>query len=179
MEKINKIILCLGILLVIGFFIDNFIMNLILSLRNNILNSFFIFFDKYFNYIFLAIFITLIPLLKKENKLVFLSKLWLGFISAGIISYILKLIIERPRPIISLLEKSMSSFPSGHAAVIFTIFIILYYNLKKYKYLWLILAVLTGFSRIYLGVHYFTDIIGGIIIGLLLGNNINLLIDKK
>ena len=118
-------------------------------------------------------------MLKKENKFILLSKLWAGFISAGIISYVIKIIIERPRPLISLLEKSMYSFPSGHATVIFAIFTILFYNLNKYKYLWLILAVLTGFSRIYLGVHYFTDVIGGIIIGLILGKNINSLFDKS
>jgi undecaprenyl-diphosphatase len=178
MEKINKVLIILGILFVIGFFIDTLLLNLIASLRNDVLNKFFIFFDKYINYMLLAIFITLIPFIKKEKRFILLSKLWAGFISAGIISYILKFFIERPRPLISLLEKSMNSFPSGHATVIFTIFIILFYNLKKYKYLWLALAVLTGFSRMYLGVHYFTDVIGGIIIGLLLGININYLFDK-
>ena|SRR3989344_3572755 len=178
MEKISKVLISLGILFVIGFFIDNFLMSLILSLRSNVLDRFFIFFDRSFNYIFLGILISLVPVLKKEKRLNLFLKLWAGFISAGVISYILKVIIDRPRPLISLLEKSMSSFPSGHATVIFTIFIILFYNLNKYKYLWLFLAVLTGFSRIYLGVHYFTDVIGGFIIGLILGKNINSLFDR-
>lgn len=62
------------------------------------------------------------------------------------------------------------SFPSGHTAAGITCAVALY--LMKQKWLWkmtLFLSILIGFSRMYLYVHFPTDIIGGIIIGMICG----------
>lgn len=62
------------------------------------------------------------------------------------------------------------SFPSGHTAASFTAVFALYF--AKERKLWkpsLVLACLIAFSRMYLYVHYPTDILGGILIGLLCG----------
>lgn len=57
------------------------------------------------------------------------------------------------------------SFPSGHTTAIFSIITVLSINLPFLKYFFVALAVIIGISRIYLGVHYPSDVIVGIIIG--------------
>lgn len=62
------------------------------------------------------------------------------------------------------------SFPSGHTAAGITCAVALYF--MRQKWLWkmtLFLSILIGFSRMYLYVHFPTDIIGGIIIGMICG----------
>ena len=62
------------------------------------------------------------------------------------------------------------SFPSGHTAASFASVTALY--LAGEKKLWkpaLVLAVLIAFSRLYLYVHYPTDVLGGLILGLIAG----------
>ena len=62
------------------------------------------------------------------------------------------------------------SFPSGHTAASFTAVAALYFSGDKV--IWksaLILAILIAFSRMYLYVHYPTDILGGIIVGIFAG----------
>ena len=62
------------------------------------------------------------------------------------------------------------SFPSGHTAASFTAVTALYCaGEKKLWKISLVLAVLIAFSRLYLYVHYPTDILGGILVGLLCG----------
>lgn len=95
-----------------------------------------------------------------------------------ILSQILKLIIRRPRPeLLRLAVEKGFSFPSGHAmvsTVFYGFFIYLIYKKvkdikKKRIYISLIglLIFLIGISRIYLGVHYATDVIAGHIFGVL------------
>ena len=62
-------------------------------------------------------------------------------------------------------EKSFS-FPSGHTNVATNAIIALVLSLKNKKSAWLLVfPVLMGLSRIYLVVHYLTDVIGGLIVG--------------
>ena len=84
----------------------------------------------------------------------------------------LKLFFSRPRPVdLMIVEEKGYSFPSGHSMISmafygFIIFLIWKY-LKNKKLKWLytillgILIVLVGTSRIYLGVHYASDVLAG------------------
>ncbi len=110
---------------------------------------------------------------------------------------ILKFLIARPRPFIAsaivyewwkyvgAAMKTSSSFPSGHMMAItagmFTLYIV--YKKKIYIILTVILSVLMGISRCYLMVHYPSDIVGGIIIGIISAiigvHIINYIYDKK
>lgn len=110
--------------------------------------------------------------MKKTRKLgiIFLTAL---FITAVLGEGILKNVIKRERPFetikgLTLLIKAPSSysFPSGHTASSFTAFGVLYFMNSPYKWYSLILALFISISRIYLNVHYLTDIIGGALLGL-------------
>jgi undecaprenyl-diphosphatase len=87
----------------------------------------------------------------------------------------LKSWVARPRPFevlsgVNLLMKAGSfSFPSGHAAMAFMAQTVLSYSFKKWRIALFILALSVGFARIYVGVHYPLDVLGGIIVGVGLG----------
>ncbi len=59
------------------------------------------------------------------------------------------------------------SFPSGHSATAFGIFVLMMFLPAKQwqKFLWLFIAILTAFSRVYLSQHFFRDILAGAFIG--------------
>ena len=99
---------------------------------------------------------------------------------------ILKNAVARTRPFdvntaISLLVKKPTdySFPSGHTAASFAAVTALFFAKEKYRYPALVLAVLIAFSRLYLYVHYPTDILGGILVGILCGVIAYLITRKK
>jgi undecaprenyl-diphosphatase len=61
------------------------------------------------------------------------------------------------------------SFPSGHAMSSFASGTIIFYMNKRFGILALVLSCLIGFSRLYLYVHYPSDVFCGMVIGILLG----------
>ena len=68
------------------------------------------------------------------------------------------------------LENEIYSFPSGHATASFAAMTAVFLcGNKKYSFLAYVLALLIGFSRIYIQVHYASDIVGGALVGTLCG----------
>lgn len=99
---------------------------------------------------------------------------------------ILKHIVRRLRPVNELLKgkqliaKPLSySFPSGHTACAFAAAGILARYFKKYTILVFMLAALIGFSRLYLYVHYPTDVLFGMILGLISARAIIYVFENK
>jgi len=93
--------------------------------------------------------------------------------SRGIITEIIRFFYYRPRPflthqVISLVHHDISgSFPSGHMMFIFPLIYFVALANKKMGWVFLVLGVLMGLARIYVGVHYPFDILFGIISGIL------------
>lgn len=118
--------------------------------------------------------ITLIILIK--NKKIGLS-IFTNLAVITILNQILKRILQRPRPTeYRIVEETGYSFPSGHSMVSMAFYGYLIYLIYKYvknKYLkWMLITLLSflivsiGISRIYLGVHYTSDVIGGFLISI-------------
>lgn len=103
------------------------------------------------------------------------SRLGLATASAIGLNFLLKLLFGRARPALweHIIDVGHSSFPSGHAMVSMVIYGFISYILakefpqsqKQIGTLTVILIILIGFSRLYLGVHWPTDILAGYAIG--------------
>lgn len=97
-------------------------------------------------------------------------------LTAGILSNLLKFLIERERPfvtypdIIKLSEAGSSSFPSGHTTEAFAMAFGILFLFPKSKFfipvfIW---AIMVAYSRMALGVHFPLDVFGGILTGFLI-----------
>jgi len=93
-----------------------------------------------------------------------------------VLGYLIKLLIARDRPEGSIIEETGYSFPSGHALKALIFFSLLIYLFKDdiksvflrniFVFVNVLLIALIGFSRVYLHVHWFSDIIGSWLLGL-------------
>lgn len=119
---------------------------------------------------------------ERTRKIAFLA--FLALILANVVVYSLKFLVAEPRPFLTLANVDLLvhaeetySFPSGHATSSFAAAFVIgskyKLNLKGRNYSLLcplmIFAVIVGFSRVYIGVHYPYDVIVGAIIGILSG----------
>ncbi|MBS3815030.1 MAG: phosphatase PAP2 family protein [Hadesarchaea archaeon] len=104
-----------------------------------------------------------------KNKAKWILPLILSLLTAIVLTYIFKSLFARPRPSASLIIVYFYSFPSGHAASVFSVIPAIEKGLKKLKWFWIVFACLIAFTRLYLGVHYLSDIIFGGLLGYLTG----------
>lgn len=90
-------------------------------------------------------------------------------------AFVLKEIFHRSRPVGALVAETSSSFPSAHSVIAIAFYSFIFYLLagntqRRFSKFLFILAiflipVFLGFSRLYLGVHYLSDVLAGYAIG--------------
>ena len=173
MKKTDVIILIAGILLFLAsLVIDKNIKYIIDSIKNPAFDSIFGWFTSFINVFVILILVTTL-LLFEEKKREWVFPLWLSFTSSIAISFILKLIIARPRPSIEIVYPLINtldfSFPSMHAMVAFSAIPILNKEFAELKWFWILFAILVAFSRIYLNVHFLSDVVFGAFTGYFIG----------
>ncbi len=156
--------------------IDVFMHDLVVNnLRSDYLTFIMLFITNFCNPIILLLLSLIILIFSKDKKmgLIILINLFVSIL----LNLIFKGIIQRDRPLEDfLIEESGYSFPSGHSMVSMAYYGLLMYFVftkvddKEIKYIIMFLLgfliLLIGFSRIYLGVHYASDVIGGFLISI-------------
>ena len=121
--------------------------------------------------------LALILLIPKQTRKAGVSALLALGIGALITNVAVKNIVARIRPydtiteLILLIERQHDfSFPSGHTCASFAAACALYRTLpRKWGIACIALAVLIALSRLYVGVHYPTDVLGGVAVGIFAG----------
>ena len=120
--------------------------------------------------------LTIVLFIVIKNKKIGAS-IFSNLVIVTILNQLLKGILQRPRPTeYRIIEETGYSFPSGHSMISMAFYGYLIYLIYKYvknKYIkWISIVVLSllictiGISRIYLGVHYTSDVLGGFLISI-------------
>ena len=108
----------------------------------------------------------------------------------GLLTQILKHLIGRARPNHATLdgsfefyflniESNFHSFPSGHSSTIFMVCFILCALMPRLKYLFFLCALIVSLSRVVVNAHYFTDVVGGMVLALIIYKGLNLILEKR
>jgi undecaprenyl-diphosphatase len=112
--------------------------------------------------------------------------LGLGILAADqTASHLVKPIVERPRPC-NVLEgvltpmgpRSSLSFPSSHGANMGTALVLLLLTFGRWGWVFLPVALASGLSRVYLGLHYPSDVAGGYLLGAGIGWGVWWVVEK-
>lgn len=171
--------------------IDSFVYQKISALITDRFTDFMILMSYFGSGVFLTTFslILIVMFYKNEKYSFYTAMIVINLVLSSLINVGFKYLIRRDRPdILQLVDIGGYSFPSGHSMVSMSFFGFFIYlciiNYKtKWKYLIIssltLLILLIGFSRIYLGVHYFSDVIGGFSLGLLWLGIYSLIVDIR
>ena len=171
--------------------IDTFIYNLCTFKINDLLTGIFkviTFFGSTPFIIALSVLLFFIFLLCKKKNYAYLTASVI--IISTILNNVIKIIIMRSRPeVLKLVIETSYSFPSGHTMASVTIYGILLYLVNKtdlkhglkntLRVILIMLPILIGISRIYLGAHFATDVIGAYLVSTILILVTTYLVDKK
>jgi len=172
MKKKNITILITGLILfIVSLILDKNTSSLISSIKNPVFDLIFNWFTSFVNVFVILILVTTLFLFE-EKKREWIPPLWLSLLISVIVSFVLKLMIARSRPVdlfYPLIPILNFSFPSMHAMVAFAAVPILDKEFFKLKWFWIIFASLVAFSRIYFGFHFLSDGVFGIFTGYFIG----------
>jgi undecaprenyl-diphosphatase len=128
--------------------------------------------------LFVLIWLSLIIFGGRKGRIVALLVIIIVTVSDQISSSVIKPWIGRSRPCFSpwfvlegarlLIQQTNSySFPSSHAANMTAMAILFSVKYSRFKWLFIFIAIVVSYSRVYVGVHYPLDLLGGAIVGFL------------
>jgi undecaprenyl-diphosphatase len=193
--KENYIYILIDILLIIIFYLikNSFLYEKVLTLdtkilaiRDNVIDERFTLFFKNLTFLgeyYIPVIIIVCIFVFIKNKQYFYINAY-NYASSVLLAGIAKIIVNRERPTLNLIPiPDKYSFPSGHTltAIVFYIFLCYLATInKKSRYYLLPIVILIilfiSMSRIYLGVHYYSDVMGAMLLAVpLLLMNINIL----
>ena len=155
---------------------DTFVYELVISTRCDFLDKFFKFITDLGDTFFIVGLVVGVVLVLRNNVGYLYATL---AIDTVITNFIFKQLIRRDRPdVLKLIKQGGFSFPSGHSMISMSMYgmlIYLCYKKIKNKYIkWIICSLLgililsIGLSRVYLGVHYISDVLGGFILSFIM-----------
>lgn len=153
--------------------VDDSVYNFIISFRCNFLDNYFKFITTCGNASYIIILLGICIVIMRNKYALYLC---FSSSSSVVFNTIFKNIFKRDRPEeLRLITQGGYSYPSGHAMITMCCYGYLFYYVYKYvknKFLRIFLLILLSIliisipiSRIYVGVHYFSDIIGGLLLG--------------
>jgi undecaprenyl-diphosphatase len=158
--------------------VDTRVMNLLYLFRGADLTQFFLWVTLLGKWqVVLGFIVATIWVLWAWRKRLYIAPLLLTIAGAEIFTGISKIVFHRPRPELAVYTEHTFSFPSGHATIAVAFYGFLTYILIRHFAKWktkvnvffagLLVILLIGFSRLYLGVHYVSDVWGGYLVGAL------------
>ena len=157
---------------------DNQVNNFMLAARTpGLVHLFLLITGLALSWFAIGVSIVFIAILFLKKKLVYLMPFLVSFLGGVITNFLSKISFHRIRPIGGVYDESYYSFPSGHSTSAVVLYgFIFYYLWKRAKTramknvilaIGALLILAIGFSRIYLGVHFFSDVLGGYILGII------------
>ena len=155
---------------------DTFVYELVISTRCDFLDKFFKFITDLGDTFFIVGLVVGVVLVLRNTVGYLYATL---AVDTVITNFIFKQLIRRDRPdVLKLIKQGGFSFPSGHSMISMSMYgmlIYLCYKKIKNKYIkWIICSLLgililsIGLSRVYLGVHYISDVLGGFILSFIM-----------
>lgn len=156
--------------------------------RSPVVDAIVVFLAAYLQYVLVVAFFLLLyfsAYSRREKWRIF----WTAAVSAAVarlgITEIIRFFYHRPRPFVinpaahTLLSENDWSFPSGHSAFFFAVAAALYCYNKKWGIVFFIAAIVMNISRVVAGVHYPSDILGGMVVGTIVGGVVFYFIEKR
>jgi len=186
-KRVISIFAFVVLMVLVSLYFDSEIVVGVSSIRSSLLNDFFMGITFFSSEVIVFFFLTGL-FLWKDRK--FILPVWVTIGLAVVVSYLLKIVVQRQRPfqlglvsVLPALEKASHavwnfSFPSFQTMLIFCAIPLLSRKFPKLKYYWIAFAVLVGLSRVYFGLHFLSDVIAGAAIGYLIGMGILKLEEK-
>lgn len=179
----------LFVLFLVSLVFDKEIINFFVSIRNPGLDWFFTILSGNADKVVSTLFVLSVFLIYKSKRK-WIMPLAISFVITMIISVLTKIIFNKQRPfeamnlaLVNGADYNFSwwndSLPSWHASAWFMAVPFFIFEIPKVAWIWIVWSVLTGISRVYLGVHYLSDVLLGFIIGLGVGYFVYYFFKKK